>query len=83
MTCTTAQRWFLGREHVAPGAFVAAVGADNPLKQEIEPELLASSAVVTDVLEQCAAFGEPDHAIASGLMRREDVRAEVGRRRVR
>ena len=72
-----AQRWFLGREHVAPGAFVAAVGADNPLKQEIEPELLASSAVVVDVLEQCAAFGDLHHAIASGLMRREDVRAEL------
>jgi alanine dehydrogenase len=76
VTCTTAQRWFLGREHVAPGAFVAAVGADNPLKQEIEPELLASSAVVADVLEQCAAFGDL-HPIASGLMRREDVRAEL------
>jgi alanine dehydrogenase len=77
VTCTPAQRWFLGREHVAPGAFVAAVGADNPLKQEIEPELLASSAVVVDVLEQCAAFGDLHHAIASGLMRREDVRAEL------
>ena len=40
VTCTTARRWFLGREHVAPGAFVAAVGADNPEKQEIEPALL-------------------------------------------
>jgi alanine dehydrogenase len=77
VTCTPAQRWFLGREHVAPGAFVAAVGADNPLKQEIEPELLASSAVVADVLEQCAAFGDLHHAIASGLMRREDVRADL------
>ena len=44
----------LGATHVAPGAFVAAVGADNPDKQEIEPELLAASAVVADMLDQCA-----------------------------
>jgi len=77
VTCTPARRWFLGREHVAPGAFVAAVGADNPDKQEIEPELLANSAVVADVLEQCATIGDLHHAIARGVMRREDVRAEL------
>lgn len=77
VTCTPAERWFLGRDHVAPGAFVAAVGADGPHKQEIEPELLASSAVVADVLDQCATFGDLHHAIAAGLMRREDVRAEL------
>lgn len=77
MTCTTATRWFLGRAHVAAGAFVAAVGADNPSKQEIEPELLAGGVVVADVLEQCAAFGDLHHAIALGLMGREDVRAEL------
>jgi alanine dehydrogenase len=65
------------REHVAEGAFVAAVGADHPEKQEIEPELLAASAVVVDVLEQCATIGDLHHAIASGLMRRGDVRAEL------
>jgi len=77
VTCTPARRWFLGRTHVRPGAFVAAVGADNHEKQEIEPELLARSAVVADVLEQCAAFGDLHHAIAAGLMGREDVRAEL------
>ena len=77
VTCTPARRWFLGRAHVAAGAFVAAVGADNPEKQEIEPALLAASAVVADVLEQCATIGDLHHAIAAGLMRREDVRAEL------
>jgi alanine dehydrogenase len=77
VTCTPARRWYLGRAHVAAGAFVAAVGADNPEKQEIEPELLAGSAVVADVLEQCATMGDLHHAIHAGLMRREDVRAEL------
>ena len=77
ITCTSAHSWFLGREHVRPGAFIATVGADNPEKQEIEPQLLASSAVVADVLEQAATIGDTHHAIAAGLMRREDVRAEL------
>lgn len=77
ITCTPSRRWFLGRAHVERGAFVAAVGADNPQKQEIEPELLAASAVVADVLEQSATIGDLHHALESGAMRREDVRAEL------
>jgi ornithine cyclodeaminase/alanine dehydrogenase-like protein (mu-crystallin family) len=77
ITCTPARRWFLGRAHVAPGSFVAAVGADNPEKQELEPALLAAGAVVADLLEQCAAIGDLHHALEAGLMRREDVRAEL------
>jgi ornithine cyclodeaminase/alanine dehydrogenase-like protein (mu-crystallin family) len=77
ITCTPAHRWFLGRDHVRPGAFVAAVGADNGDKQEIEPELLASSGVVADVLDQCASIGDLRHALVAGVMRREDVRAEL------
>jgi ornithine cyclodeaminase/alanine dehydrogenase-like protein (mu-crystallin family) len=77
ITCTTARRWFLGRGDVSRGAFVAAVGADNPEKQEIEPELLATNPVVVDVLEQCATIGDLHHALAGGFMRRQDVRAEL------
>jgi ornithine cyclodeaminase/alanine dehydrogenase-like protein (mu-crystallin family) len=77
VTCTTAHRWLLGREHVKPGAFVAAVGADNPEKQEIEPELLAASTVVADVLDQCVAIGDLRHAIAAGVMTRADVHGEL------
>ena len=78
VTCTPVHRWLLGREHVAAGSFIAAVGADNSEKQEIEPELLAENVVVADVLEQCAAIGDLHHALDAGLMRREDVRAELG-----
>jgi alanine dehydrogenase len=77
VTCTPAHRWLLGREHVRPGAFVAAVGADNPEKQEIEPALLAASTVVVDVLDQCASIGDLHHALELGVIRREDVHAEL------
>lgn len=37
VTCTTSRRAFLGRGEVTPGTFIAAVGADNEDKQELEP----------------------------------------------
>ena len=77
VTCTPSRRYFLTRSEVRPGSFVAAVGADDSDKQEIEPALLAASTVVVDVLEQCAAIGELHHALDAGVMRREDVHAEL------
>ena len=78
VTCTPSRQPFLMREHVRAGTFVAAVGADNPLKQELDPALLASNKVVVDVLEQCATIGDLHHAIAAGVMGKSDVYAELG-----
>ena len=77
VTCTTSRRWFVGRSHVSPGSLVLAVGADNDDKQEIEPALLGASKVVVDVLDQCAVIGDLHHALELGVMRREDVHAEL------
>ena len=77
VTCTPSRRPFVFRDDVAPGTFIAAVGADNRGKQELEPALVASSTLVVDVLEQCAEIGELQHALAAGLMTREDVHAEL------
>ncbi len=78
VTCTTAQRFFLTREMVQPGTFIAAVGADSESKQEIDPRLLAAAKVVTDLTAQAATIGDLHHAIASGVMTRDDVHAELG-----
>src|SRR4030095_6423022 len=40
VTCTPATEFFVHKEDVAPGTFVAAVGADDSHKQEIDPALL-------------------------------------------
>ena len=78
VTCTTSMRPFLMQDDVRSGTFVAAVGADNPRKQELDTALLASNKVVVDVLEQCAAIGDLHHAIAVGVMDKSDVYAELG-----
>ena len=77
VTCTTASSPFLGLDQVSPGTFVAAVGADNPGKQELDSELVARSVVVVDSPEQAAAAGELRHALASGRMSAEDVHARL------
>jgi alanine dehydrogenase len=77
VTCTPSRLAFVFREDVAPGTFIAAVGADNRGKQELEPALVTSSTLVVDVLEQCAEIGELQHALAAGLMTREGVHAEL------
>ena len=78
VTCTSSRTPFLGIEDVRPGTFVAAVGADNPQKSEIKPELMAEAAVVVDVLEQSIVMGDLHHAVKAGMMRPSDVRAELG-----
>ncbi|HEV2147056.1 MAG TPA: ornithine cyclodeaminase family protein [Longimicrobiaceae bacterium] len=78
VTCTPARAPLLGREEVAPGTFVAAVGSDNPQKQELDPRLLAASKVVPDITEQCARVGELHHALVAGVMQVSDVHAELG-----
>ncbi|MFL5452514.1 MAG: ornithine cyclodeaminase family protein, partial [Myxococcales bacterium] len=76
VTCTPSRKPLL--HELRPGIFVAAVGADSPDKQELDPALLASAKVVVDSLDQCAEIGELHHAIEAGSMRREDVHAEIG-----
>lgn len=78
ITCTPSKQFFLKREHVAPGTFVAAVGADNENKQELDPALLTDNKVVADLLEQCAAIGDLHHALHQKLIAKEQVHAELG-----
>jgi alanine dehydrogenase len=78
VTCTSSRQGFLNRQHIRPGTFIAAVGADNPEKQELAPELMASAKIVVDILEQCATSGDLHHAIRAGAVSRSDVHAELG-----
>jgi alanine dehydrogenase len=77
ITCTTANESFVRKEDVRAGTFIAAVGADDGHKQEIDSALIASAKVVADSLEQSSAIGDVHHAIAHGLMRKEGVYAEL------
>ena len=78
VTCTSSNNYFIRREFVSPGTFIAAVGSDSENKQEIEPALIASGKLVVDSLEQCAQVGELHHALELNIMARENVHANIG-----
>jgi alanine dehydrogenase len=77
VTCTPSRRHYIDKKAVSAGTFIAAMGADSPEKQELDPEILKSSKIVVDILEQCVQFGELHHAIDHGMSER-DVYAELG-----
>jgi ornithine cyclodeaminase/alanine dehydrogenase-like protein (mu-crystallin family) len=63
VTCTPSKQPFIAREHITAGTFIAAVGADSEEKQELFPDLLVGSKIVSDVSQQSATIGELHHAI--------------------
>jgi alanine dehydrogenase len=77
VTCTTSTEYFVRKEDVPPGMFIAAVGADDTHKQEIDPAVMASAKVVGDNLDQSCTIGDTHHAIVAGLMRKENVYADL------
>jgi ornithine cyclodeaminase/alanine dehydrogenase len=77
-TCTSATQFVLSSADVRPGMFIAAVGADNEHKWEIDPALFPRAKVVVDNLNQCASIGDLHHAIEMGAVTRDAVHADLG-----
>jgi len=78
ITCTPSHHYYVRAGDLPAGIFIAAMGADSPEKQEIDPALLAKHKLVVDILEQCENVGELHHAIEEGLMTRDDIHAQLG-----
>jgi len=77
VTCTSSRQAYLTPELVRPGTFIAAVGADNHDKQEIDPRLFPLATVVVDSLEQCAEMGDLHHALEAGTIARAQIHASL------
>ena len=78
VTCTASRAPLFQSDDVQPGTFIAAVGADAPGKQELDPDLFQRSKIVVDLTIQCVKVGELQHAIGTGLLTPEKVHAELG-----
>lgn len=63
---------------VRPGTHINAIGADAKGKQELESSLTKKAKVVVDDLAQAAHSGEVNVPISEGVLRPEDVYAELG-----
>ena len=62
---------------VKPGTHIACMGTDTKGKQEVETALLASATVFTDEIAQAVSIGECQHAVASGILKLDDIK-ELG-----
>ncbi len=79
VTVTPATQPLVRADWVGQGTHITAVGSDGPGKQELEAAVLGKAdKVVADRLEQCLHYGEIHHAVGAGVMREEDVYAELG-----
>ena len=78
VTCTSARQAFLTAAHIRPGTSIAAVGADNSDKSEIDPKLYAASLAVVDSGEQAAEIGDLRHALAAKAVTASHVHATLG-----
>jgi alanine dehydrogenase len=77
VTCTTSKAPVLTSDMTLRGCFVAAIGADNPEKQEIHPNLMRRARILVDDLEQCASSADLFHALRAGTVTRDDVHADL------
>ena len=66
ITCTTSKSPVLTGDLDLSGCFVAAIGADNPEKQEIAPALMRRARILVDDIEACASGGDLNHALRGG-----------------
>ncbi len=78
ITCTPSRQPLLSADDIQPGTFIAAVGADSPVKQELHPALMAKSKIVTDITEQSAVMGDLHHALEAGTVTLANVHAQLG-----
>lgn len=61
-----------------PGTTIIASGSDQPTKQEIPVDVLASSKYIADLIKQTSKVGELRSAILAGVMKESDVYCELG-----
>jgi len=78
VTVTPAERAIVERSWITPGTHVNAMGSDAPGKQELDPALVAHAKMIVDRRAQSSTIGELQEPLARGLMRIEDVHAELG-----
>jgi alanine dehydrogenase len=77
VTCTTSKSAVLASDMQLNGCFVAAIGADNHEKQEIDPVLMGRARILVDDLDQCASDGDLSHALRAGTVTRDEVHADL------
>lgn len=78
ISTTPSKKYFIERSWVRPGLHIVAVGADMAGKNEWDPKIFQGSKIVNDSIAQCVSRGETRNAIVAGVIRENDIYAEIG-----
>ncbi|MCP4181703.1 MAG: ornithine cyclodeaminase family protein [Hyphomicrobiales bacterium] len=73
ITITSAHEPLLMKDWIKPGCHIACMGTDTKGKQEVDPQLIASSTLFTDEVAQSTTIGEAQHAVIAGLKQEVDI----------
>jgi alanine dehydrogenase len=78
VTTTPSKKPLVFDDWVSKGTHFNCIGADAPLKEELDPAILKRAKIVVDDLEQATHSGEINVPLSKGILREKDVSAELG-----
>jgi alanine dehydrogenase len=76
-TATPSHEPFVKNEWVLPGMHFNAIGADEPGKQELDPEILKRSRIIVDDKAESIRRGETNVALSKGIIKESDIYGEL------
>lgn len=76
-TITPSREPIVMEEFIKPGTHINAIGADAAGKQELEPSILKKAKIVVDDIHQAVHGGEPNVAIAKGIISEKDLKYNI------
>jgi ornithine cyclodeaminase/alanine dehydrogenase-like protein (mu-crystallin family) len=78
ITATYAQRPVVKGEWLLEGTHISGMGADGPLKAELDPEVFRRASKVVVDSEKCLSIGEITRSFDVGALNREDIHGRIG-----
>lgn len=78
ITTTPSRQALVYDQWIKPGTHINAIGCDADGKQELDPQIFRRAKIVNDKISECVCRGDTQHAIKQGLIRQEDIYAEIG-----
>jgi ornithine cyclodeaminase len=78
VTATGSREPLVFADWLRPGQHITAVGADDPVKCELDAGVLRRATLFVDGLAEASENGDVRRAIDQGLYRRQDIAGELG-----
>jgi len=78
ITTTPSKKALVNVDCIKSGTHIIAIGADMAGKQELDPSIFKHSKVVVDSIAQCLERGETRNPFIVGMIKEEDIHAEIG-----